>query len=141
MKRLSIIQTVATYNLWLAGLLILVHTAIPHHHHELDYDCHFHVTHCCDDSAHEYDENEKNNCCSNESCTLTHVVIRSIEDQRDEQLINTAHLLPIFHTLFNSEINFDINNKDLQLSRIFYIPLYHSNYISSSQSLRAPPFC
>lgn len=142
MKRLGIKRVVASFFLWLAGLLLIAHTAITHHHHEVDYDCHFHAIHICENSTHEVDDKQNNNCCSSKSCTLTHVVIRSNEGHKDEHLTNTSHTPPTHYTLFYSEINSENNiNKDLLFSQILYIPIYYTNYISSSQGLRAPPFC
>ncbi|MBW6502246.1 MAG: hypothetical protein K0B05_12710 [Bacteroidales bacterium] len=139
-------RTTAFAFLMLAGLLLLAHAVIPHHHH--DKQICFVTPHCLhDESADEHDKNQLGHSHDEENdpddCVLKNpVVLYSNQWRTDYKFYNISSSLSAFddsqYSLLNGRKEFPIP----VLSPFVYEHFTNCSYsvlVAASLGLRAPP--
>lgn len=133
-------KTIALAFLMIANAIILVHTVIPHHLHNCIpiafVTSQYHhdnqpVGHCND-----------HNCNGNfEDCALTKIYVKFDNDRQKVQLHSfDFDLLPCVFILFSDySTPPTADNVGLSFRQKPYLISYHTEYISQSLGLRAPP--
>lgn len=147
-------RAVTSFFLFFAGIILLAHTFVPHHHHDhntiflLDnlpkQECveygHFSHDHLCD--SHDC-EVPKDDCHGkNKTCSEVNILLKGGEETKNELIASAKDIIPLL-LLFSVEDNTDTET-DLLNSFFGYNnsdPLYYLNYLPDSQGLRAPPAC
>ena len=143
----SIKKAIALSFLFLANAIILSHAIFAHHHHDIPvtvvatyygHDCNHHNDDanpfkCKDPYCHE----------NIEYCVLSMIYASFDYDKQRFQSYNfNFDLLPCVLTLFSDysipSITDDVN---LSFRQKPYLISYHTEYISQSLGLRAPPVC
>ncbi|MDD2306806.1 MAG: hypothetical protein PHP53_19045 [Prolixibacteraceae bacterium] len=139
-------RTTALFFILLANIVLLAHTVVPHHHHER-LVCII-GAHCQDNSiAHNHNTSEHNHQHdgenSSESCALKQAVVVPINSLRhefkclgcDDDHSKFVHFQAI---LFSDEFPLFVP-LTIQNAQIPLITSSHSNFVSASIGLRAPP--
>lgn len=114
----------------LAGLVILLHATIPHHHH-FDASC-----------EQNYTNSDKDQCCGesstqgNEHChTLNTIILQKVSSLTLDN--NTAVNSLLFFILSNEEEDF--HNRVSLISHVIKDVVVLQQYLSSEPSFRGPP--
>ena len=142
-------KTIALLFLLLANLFLLAHNIAPHHHHgemvtcfdthrnDLNEACN-HEHHDIQTQQHEHEENSSSDKCCNidNSYFPTENKINiscEIHTKCDcvQAFILTSYTLNMQDFIDDTIIHFRQNP---------YVPIFHSDFISQSLGLRAPPF-
>jgi len=136
----------AIFFILLASIVILAHAIVPHHHHKSQV-C-VENKHCQNDSlAHNHSTSEHNHehdgSNETENCILKQiVVIPSNSNRQDFKCLgcDTNHSpFADFHAvLFENEF-ISFAPKTISIAQIPLISSSHSNFVSNSLGLRAPP--
>jgi len=109
-----------------AGTIILAHAVVPHHYHNgipLFTENH--------DVHHSHNQEGV------ENCSFSKIYVRLSNDRQLFQMLD-FNLQPCFLTLFSDCFICKIEKTKPNLNP--YLLLYHTEYISQSLGLRAPPF-
>ncbi len=136
----------AIFFILLANIVLLVHAVVPHHHHQ-EQVC-IENEHCQNDSlAHNHNTPEHNHEHdgenSSESCALKQAVVIPANSVRQEFKClgyddNHSTFVNFHAILFSIEfipfVQKVVSNKQIPL-----ITYSHSNFVSASLGLRAPP--
>jgi len=123
---MSVKKIISLSFLLFAGTIILAHAVVPHHYHNgLPFITDNHDVH----HSHNQDQNV-------EDCFFSTVYVRLSNDQQLFQLLD-FNLQPCFLTLFSDYFICKIEKSKFKT----YLLHYHTEYISQSLGLRAPPFC
>ncbi|NLC86871.1 MAG: hypothetical protein GX680_07985 [Bacteroidales bacterium] len=136
-------RTVVSFFLFLAGIVLLAHTFLPHHHHDHISIVYFsgNISHdnCCNTSNCEIADNDCQD--SNKDCMDANIMLRAGDDTREELIAATNDLIPLL--LFLSADNTDAsieNTTRHSIYKTYSLPCY-LDYLTDSQGLRAPPVC
>ncbi len=139
-------RTTALFFILLANIVLLAHTVVPHHHHK-EQVC-IENEHCQNDSlAHKHNTPEHNHQHdgenSSESCALKQAVVVPANSLRHEFKClgcddNHSQLVYFQAILFVSEY-ISFVPKIISIAQIPLITSSHSNLVSTSSGLRAPP--
>lgn len=145
-------KVVALTFLLLANIIILAHAVVPHHHHnqvpvalnvahhehdsDAIYDHHHH-----DDTAPAEHNGNSHGHGGIEECLLEKAFIRIGNDNQAFQSLD-FDLLPCIISLFSGYSTPKIaDDVGLPFRQKPYLLSYHTEYISVSLGLRAPPIC
>jgi hypothetical protein len=142
------VQHIGRVFIFMAGLIILAHAVVPHHHHD-NIIC-IENTHCADDTSphnHNYDNDHKDtgdhdHDCSHDvqTCFLNQFIPnQNNENQKILKYGNSNTIFPVLvFAIFNSETeNFSLRKTDFS-----FIPIKLLNYttfVTKCFGLRAPP--
>jgi len=150
-KGYSIQKTIALFFLLLANAIMLAHFVISHHHYHdaiPDATAVAHHEHNCNLHNHHHDDDQPAGHCNDpychgniEDCSLANLYVRFDNDNRVIQSFACDYnLLPFFLTLFSEYITPQIaDNIGLPFRQNPNLLSYHTDYISQSHGLRAPP--
>lgn len=147
-------RAVASFFLYFAGIILLAHTFVPHHHHDhttifllgnlFNQECveyeQFSHDHFCDPHDCEVPKDDCHG--KNKTCSEVNILLKGGEETKDELITSAEDIIPLL-LLFSVENKSDAET-DLLNSYFRYnnsAPLYHINYLPDSQGLRAPPAC
>lgn len=148
-------KAIALSFLLLASIVVLAHAVIPHHHHNqipvVVCNNHHELESTTNRHHHHNDTHPIDQCADPdghchgviEDCLLAKVFVRvSYDKQASQSLGIDFNLLPCIVSLFSGysipEIDDDIG---LPFRQKPYLLSYHTEYISVSLGLRAPPVC
>ncbi|MDR0796530.1 MAG: hypothetical protein LBE79_10875 [Tannerella sp.] len=126
-------KVIALSFLMIAGIILLVHAVIPHHHHGgiscISYATHKQDGNSTDDDAHE-------------DCLLTKVCLRWSNDKQNFNF-HDFDFVPLLCTfiLFSEYSSFQIKDDIGLLLREKPYLHGHTELITRSTGLRAPPVC
>jgi hypothetical protein len=129
--------------LLLANIVMLAHAVVPHHYHENTGVCV--MSHCRDSNeAHRHENNHSQkhehggNALSDECSVDIHVFTKN--DNNNCCLHSYCDCEQILYTLILDRVS--ISNFDIKIpfQHKPYLLSYHTEYISQSLGLRAPPF-
>ena len=134
----------AIFFILLASIVILVHAVVPHHHHNSQV-C-IESNHCqsdCYDHKHNTSEHNHNGCDCSGNCVLKQAVVIPANSLRQEFKCfvgdNNHSSFDDFHAiLFSNDFNSFVP-KIISIAQIPLITSSHSNFVSVSLGLRAPP--
>lgn len=141
-------RIIALALLLLANMFLLVHTALPHSHHdgvvcfslfELAHQAHCSDPHddmsaCCGQEKHTHHHNA-----NSEDCDLKEIVIRQ-DNGAHQDIIPCAGCLSLQYTIYSlNELFLLAPQYGEQLDLKPYIITYISPYVGTTSSLRAPP--
>ena len=140
--------------LLLANIIILAHAVVPHHHHNqvpvaINTSHHEHSSdathehHHHDDTAPVEHKGDSHGHGVVEECLLEKAFIRIGSDKQAFQALDfDFNLLPCIVSLFSGYPIPQITDDDgLPFRQKPYLLSYHTEYISVSLGLRAPPVC
>ena len=148
----SIKKAIALSFLLLANTVILVHAIICHHHHDTIPVTLVagHHKHDCNSYNHHHHDAQSVDRCNNypncheriEECSLVTIYVRLNDDKQVSQLLNfDFDQLPYILVPFSDySIPQIYNDAGLPFRQKPYLLSYHTEYISQSLGLRAPPF-
>lgn len=156
-------RAAATSLLLFTGIILLVHSAIPHHHHQLvtfSFETDFmkrgcsaagdeghkagdHKNHHKDHKDHNEGEAATNGCNENqEQCILTKIILPDSQELKRELLSAAKNCLQAMIQLYvNETIDHQFSLGQFFLKPPIFNLSYHTEHISDSQGLRAPPIC
>lgn len=144
-------KVIAIFFLFLANVLLLAHTAFFHHHHDSTHIVLASSTyHECDCNAHRNNDAQPVGHCNDpychgdiDDCILSTIYVKLDDDRLTIQLhIFNFVLLPCFFSLFpNYLIPYIADDVGLPFRQKPYLLSCHTEYISQSIRLRAPPVC
>lgn len=125
------VQHIAKLFIFLAGLIILTHAIVPHHHH-------FELTHSsakestCESNAHCKNNENRDAHCHGFNILVSGTISKST--------LNNSLSGYFSFFLFGIFSNFEIQSVKNLLSTIFdYQIIFLKQFFSTAQSLRAPP--
>ena len=134
--------------LMFAYITLLVHAAVPHHYHEDTGICF--ASHCKDSKeAHRHEETDSQPHQHEGNPTPDRCSVDNVYLPADNNTKNACcspikcDCGKIIYTLINSSLNtLDfIDSTKLYIKPALYHLLYHTEFISQSLGLRAPPVC
>ncbi|MCD6366444.1 MAG: hypothetical protein J7L46_02775 [Bacteroidales bacterium] len=115
----------------LAGLIILLHATIPHHHHYDVIEAHLENLECKTSNTDSHNENPDTHC---------HAFNIIISENGSDLTLDFAPALNFNLDLFNINTNFDFASK---LNEVYYAHCFrffpHKQIFLTNHSLRAPP--
>jgi hypothetical protein len=130
----------------LANIVLLVHAVVPHHHHK-SLVC-VESNHCqSDNSAHNHStaahDHEHDGSAGTENCVLKQAVVIPVNSVKPEFRClgcddNHSPFVHLQAILFGNEFNSFVP-KIISIAQIPLKTSSHSNFVSSSLGLRAPP--
>ena len=128
--------------LLLANVIILAHAVIPHHHHD---GLIFLLT--AAHQEHDDHDGEQDHTCNYppchdgaEECLSSTLFVKL--DQNKQLFQQDFEILPCVFSLFlDYSIPQIVDNVGLPFRQKPYLIFYHTEYISQSLGLRAPPIC
>jgi hypothetical protein len=129
--------------LLLAGVVMLAHVIVLHHHHDESAVC-FLTAHCLDGEeaykhSHDFGRCQCNNCSTIEECKLD-IYIRPVKHKLMTGLNLNTYIQHPAEFLFLNNLTAEIAGLDVLLFRLELRPSScHTNCISDSSGLRAPP--
>ncbi len=130
--------------LLVANAFLLAHTIIPHHHHDIAAVCIINTS--CTDAEEDHGHHHNSESHQHEGqdsfneCTAYDAFIRQSNEQFS--LIIDNHSLPLFCQLFLVNSIVKINEfEGLPFDYKPYLLSYHSQFLTHSLGLRAPPTC
>ena len=133
----------ATSFLLLANMILLAHAVIPHHYHRQIPDITWSFL-CENSNSHTANQCTDPNCPAHgvvEDCFLKKIGVRFNNNGQLKSSIDAKiKLLPCFHALFADMRITEIDNiESLPFHQKPYLLSHHTNFISHSFGLRAPP--
>jgi hypothetical protein len=150
---MSIKKAVSFSFLLLASMILLAHSLIPHHHHNqipvaLNIANHEHGSDATHDHHHhddaapaEHNDNSHGHEVI-EDCLLEKAFVRIGSDRQAFQTLDfNFDLLPCLLPLFSGYSISQITDNGLPFRQKPYLQSFHTDYISQSLGLRAPPVC
>jgi hypothetical protein len=139
-------RTTAIFLILLANIILLAHAIVPHHHHH-EQVC-IESTHCQNDSkAHNHNaytpDHEHDGDTGTENCVLKQAVTIPANNFKQEVKCYACddNYAPFVHfqaILFNNE-RISFVPKIISIAQILLKTSSHSNFVSTSLGLRAPP--
>ena len=136
----------AIFFILLANIVLLVHAVVPHHHHK-SLVC-VESNHCqSDNSAHNHTsaahDHEHDGSAGTENCVLKQAVLIPVNSLKQEFKClgcddNHSPFVHLQAILFGNEFNSFVP-KIISYAQIPLLTSTHSNFVSSSLGLRAPP--
>ena len=138
-------KAIALSFLLLAGTIILAHAVIPHHHHDTFAVC-FSTTHCTDceeepEHSHDSDRDRHNDGCNPEECILLKEMYVRFDNNNlfVGSSLDSDISCPVLFLLSVSPM-VDITGLENLPFRQNPLISYHTDYVTQSLGLRAPPF-
>ena len=144
-------KAIAISFLMLANIILLAHTIVPHHHHENEVICFF-VSHCneCKVGQNYAQYNIPNLLCENERnpsekcCIIDNVYVPTHSHTIKSTFCyihSKCNYGQIFEMLISNSFNIQdsVDNTLITFQQKPYTVSYHTDFISQSLGLRAPP--
>ena len=139
------LKAIALSFLFLANTIMLAHSIVPHHHHNgLIFTLTTEHHNDGDDDAHHDDNCDYPNCNDGiENCELSMIYISFGNEKQIFQPYdcNFNVLLCVFILFSDDSIPPIANDIGIPFRQNPYLQLYHSDDVTQSHGLRAPPVC